>query len=156
MSEVRTRQNVAVFVDFDRVVLRVHKLDINFPYVTGYKIAQAIRVAGKGIARWYKEFESWDKLADEDNIESRDYSSVPANRQSHRAKKWQVDVRGENVILIFDDRRLEMHFSDAQKIAQWFRIAGRKCQANVGDPNKYRSGLGVLRDAEANYKYGVN
>jgi hypothetical protein len=156
MGAVQTKQSVAVFVDFDRVVLRVHKLDIHFPYVTGYKIAQAIRVSGKHIQNWYNVVEDWNELADEDNIESRDYSSVPANRQSHRAKKWSVEIEGENVILVFDDRRLEMHFSDAHKIAQWFRIAGRKCQRNVGDPNKYRSGLGILRDAEENYKRGLS
>jgi hypothetical protein len=148
MSGIQTTQSAEVFVDYDRVVLKIGKFQTTIPYAIAFKIAQGIRVSAKHIQRTYNVSETWIEVAEDPNLEARNY--VERGRKPVRAKTWKVNLSGETVILVFDDVRAEMHFSDALRVSQWLRIAGKQCKRNVGDSARHMNAAGMLTDAALN------
>jgi hypothetical protein len=148
MPGIQTTQSAEVFVDYDRVVLKMGKFQATIPYAIAFKIAQGIRVSAKHIQRINHVSETWTEIAEDPNLEPRTY--VERGRKPIRPKAWAVNLSGETVVLVFDDVRAEMHFSDALRISQWLRIAGRQCKRNVGDSTRHMNAAGMLTDAALN------
>lgn len=154
MSELKTKLGVRVFAAYDRVVLRVQNIDILIPYAIAAKIAQGVRVGSRQIKRVCNEKEHWSVLADNQDLEVDDYFKHDPKPHVMQQFNWRVDVRGEDIVLIFNELRLQMHFTDALQISQWLRKAVKYVKDEIGDHSKAWNAMGVLTDAEQNYKIG--
>lgn len=156
MSDLQLKTNMAVFTDMDRVVFRIHRNDIFIPYATVFLIAQAVRIACKQIKGLIHENERWNELATDDNIEIQNYADVRPGRQIRGKFGYKIQCDGERVILTLGDLTTGIHFVDALKISQWLRAGGKKAKLYAGDTSKHLNALGMLTDAEENYKLGIN
>ena len=157
MSDIALKTHVAVFTDNDHVILRVGKVDAEMPYAAAMKMAQSIRVAGKSCARYSHEATPWLELAYGEEVVVQDYSKTTpsANKLSGRYN-WSVSVESERITLVLGDFSFTAHYVDALKISQWMREAGKIAKLWAGDTSKSMSAVGMLTDAEENYRLGVN
>ena len=156
MDELLERQQVAVGTDLDRVVLVVKKTQYPMPYAQAFKIAaglrlaskQAMKVSGEGIKHWRTR-----SLLDV-------YTGVPdlnSQRRSTNMQRysWSVRFDGEMIYLNLGGHEIGFHFEAALKIAEWLRFAGKKAKRWAGDGGRSMTSMGVLADAEYNYKHGL-
>ena len=157
MDELLQRQNIAVNTDLDRVVLSVNRLSFPMPYADGFKIAGHMRLACKRCMRECGEsIKDWRKRSEITHVpEVAEISPVRRTTLTRRFN-WSVGGRGEMVVLMFGNITLEIHFSDALRLATWLRVGARQAKLWAGDQSKTVMSLARLSDAEENYKRGFN
>lgn len=160
MDGLLTKQRIHVDSDKDMVLLNVENLTVHIPYIESFKIAQAIRLQSKDIMRYiHEDSTKWLEMArlDEQPDRTTPYEvNAELRTTEHIQFNWRVGWEGEDVKVLFGNNLLQFHFTSALKISQWLRYAGQKAKAWSGNKGVSINLLGILSDAEKNYKLGIH
>jgi len=66
--------------------------------------------------------------------------------------QWNVTPKGDNVVLTMGNADIEFGYETALQMSQALRIAGKEAKMFAGDFSRHWSVIGVLRDAQENFK----
>lgn len=157
MDELLLKQDIRVDTDLDRVVLWVGRTDFPMPYAQAIKISAGLRlgskqimqICGVGAIHWasYATLDTYAQIPD-----------LSLQKRTTQIKKydWRIDAYGEHLKLWLDNVLVEIHFTVGLKLSEWLRVSARTARNWAGDNSKQRVAMGILNDAEYNYKHGLN
>jgi hypothetical protein len=156
---ILSKQNIHVAAEYDQVLLMIGRLTVNMPYATSFRIAQGIRLAAKDAMRYAKEdVAGWNNYAQDEDIPERTSPYLVSADTQITVQKgftYKVGWDGENVVMLFGNNRIELHFTTALKVNTWLRVAGAEAKAWAGDSGRSMNASGILSDAEDNYRLGI-
>ncbi len=160
MDGLLTKQRIHVDNDKDMVLLNVGNLTVHIPYLESFKIAQGIRLASKDAMRYiHEDSTKWLEFAklNEQPDQTTPYETNAELRTTeHVQLDWKIGWEGEDVKMLFGNNLLKFHFTSALKVSEWLRYAGQKAKAWSGNQGVNINLLGILSDAEKNYKLGIH
>jgi len=133
MKNLFTLEKVNVAQAMDIVELTLGDRKIRLYYPTCFKIASAVRVAGK--AGLGENIKLWRKLS-RYKLEA---PFAPIHHEYRRSgylsnlKEWHIDVVGELTVVYLDDLVAKFHATDALMLQAWLDVAARRAKAWAGD-----------------------
>ncbi len=149
MENLFIQEDINVAHALDLVEWTLGDRRIRLYYSTCFKIAGALRVAGKaGLVAAGGNIKLWRELALYGL-----HSSGSVYREYRRSgylsnlKEWRVDVEGELVIIHLDDLVAKFHCIDALVCQAWLDRAARQAKAWAGDDSTGFIVTGRLSDA---------
>jgi len=160
MDSLLTKQNIHITSDKDMVLLSIGNLIVHIPYLESFKVAQGIRLASKDAMRYiHEDSTNWPVFAKLNDLPDK---TIPyeVNREERSTVKtdfnWKVGWEGENIKMLFGNNMVKLHFTIALKISEWLRNAGHESKAWAGRKGACMNLLGILSNAEENYKLGIH
>lgn len=145
----------SVLTDMDRVVFRINRRDFFIPYAQVFRMAQCLQIICKRSKQLIHEREHWAKLANTGGIEIPDYNTVTPYSQVKGKFNWEFRIESELIHFQLGDYHTSFHFAAGLQLSFMIRIAGRKAKAWAGDLGKTKIAVGMLTDAEENYRLGI-
>lgn len=143
--------------NLDFVDIAFGTLSARIGYRVGFSIDHHLRLAAKQAARLDRAPANFWRAVDLVDLDDAPKPSrVP--RQSMltpSASVWAVGVTPQLVWLSFDSAAMEMDYETAIKFGHAIRRASRRAKAWAGDRSKYSQMLGMLTDAEDDYRLGL-
>ncbi len=136
MENIFTQEKVNVAQALDLVEWTLGDRKIRLYYQTCFKIAGALRVAGKvGIDAAGGNVSLWRELARYE-LEAPFAPTYFEYRRSgylSNLREWRVDVEGELAVIYLDDLIAKFHCTDALIFQAWLDVAARRAKAWAGD-----------------------
>lgn len=159
MDTLLKKERIHVESKNDYVILRMGSMVVDIPFGVAGRVSQGIRLASKDAMRYSGEdVTNWRDLAALDDMPA---FTIPFKVESKKQIKipdgfdWAVGYEGENIKLKFGNVIIKLHFVLALKLSTWLRTAASKAKAWSGDGSRSRFAMGILSDAEHNYKLGI-
>ena len=140
--------NVAHAMDLVEWTLGDNKIRLYYP--TCFKIAGALRVAGKaGVNAAGGNVKLWRELARYELAAPFSPVHSEYRRSGHLSnlKEWRVDVEGELTTIYLDNLVAKFHCTDALICQAWLDVAARQAKAWAGDDSTAFIVTGRLTDA---------
>lgn len=152
MSELLQREDVAVSVDNDVVVITVGKHAARFSYHSAFLIAQRLRLSASVAGRLSgcTTQEVADMKRQPVHPEQLSEVILDDGHGSHDGHPWEVRTEGELVVFQISELIIRWAAPAAMQIAAWVREAGRQGKRWAGDTSKTLNVAGILTDANAN------
>lgn len=157
MSGLLQKTRFTVNDELDFVNIRFGVIHARIGYRVGFHIDHYLRLAAKQAARVDRaNAKFWH------DMELPDLNDCPkTNRQPRQSMltptvvNYAVNVNPPLVSLEFDGKAMEMDYETAIKLGHEVRRASRRAKAWAGDGAKYSAMLGMLTDAESDYRLGL-
>ena len=160
MDSLLTKQNIHVTNDKDMVLLSIGNLIVHIPYSESFKIAQGIRLASKDAMRYiHEDSTKWAEFAKLNDLPDKTTPYEVNSQIRSTIKKdfnWKIGWEGENIKMVFGNNEIKLHFTIALKISEWLRNSGHEAKAWSGQKGMSMNLLGILSNAEENYKLGIH
>ena len=159
MSDVLTKMQFGADDDHDMVVIRLDDLKPMTPYQTALDLSAGLRLACKQAARFDRAPATfWRELITEDHR-----LDIPKAHRGFRRSKlvpnfetYDVIVNPPLVGMLFDGRGKEFSYEDGIKLHVLIRKAALRAKAWAGDTDSRKRMLGMLTDAEDDYRLGLS
>jgi hypothetical protein len=153
----RVRHDVNDELDF--VNIRCGVIRARIGYRIAFAVDHRLRIAAKQSARFHRVPASFWRFVELPDLEDCPRPSrIPQqSRLTPTVSRWDVfTVPGEPLVHIeFDGMAMELDYEAAVKLGHDIRRAGRRAKAWAGDRSKYSAMLGLLTDAEDDYRLGI-
>lgn len=147
---------IKVDSELDFVNIKFGTISARIGYRIAFVVDHHLRLAAKRAARFDRANAKFWREVDLPEIDKTKPSRVPQqSRLSPTVSNWQVGVNPPLVLLSFDGMSQEMDYETAIKVGHALRRAGQRAKAWAGDSSKYSAMLGLLTDAEEDYKLGI-
>ncbi len=156
MDSLLSRHKIKVGQDMDRVTLQIGRLPVSIPYSQAFKIAQGLQLGAKYVMRLAgQSWKDWQKRTEIDEIPSQVITNDSQRSTLPSRFEWTVAFEGELVRLTMGNVSFAFHFTVALKLVTALRLNGRNAKRWAGDTSRQISAMGMLSDAEQNYKHGL-
>lgn len=160
MDDLLTKQRIHVESDKDMVLLNIGNLVVHIPYLESFKIAQGIRLASKDAMRYiHEDSTKWPEFAKLNNLPDHTIPyeiSIEKRVTIQKDFNYKIGWEGEDIKMLFGNNMVKLHFTLALKISEWLRHAGKESKAWAGQKGVNINLLGILSNAEENYKLGIH
>lgn len=144
--------------NMDFVEVKFGCINVRIGYRIGFAIDQNMRLAAKQAAQIDRAPASfWRDVDIPDLDDCPKASRWPQQSQlTPTCKKWEVKCYPTALVgLFFDGIGEEMDYETAVKLGHAIRRASRRAKAWAGDTAKHSRMMGILTDAEQDYKLGI-
>ena len=144
--------------DQDMVVIRLGELKPRIPYQNALELMQSLRLGCMEAARYDRApAKFWRELEDEDpRIDiPKVHRGFRRSMLAPNVSLWKVEVTPPLVRLLFDGRGKEFGYEDGIKLHILIRKAALRAKAWAGDTNTYSRMLGMLTNAEDDYRLNL-
>lgn len=158
MAKVLERRSFSVDDELDFVRVRFGSINAQIGYRIGFVIDHHMRLAAKQAARFDRVPPRFWQDVELPDLEDRPKTSRTPQQSRLRpsVSTWEVKVNPPLVGLFFDGQGEEMDYETAVKLGHAIRRASRRAKAWAGDHSKYSAMLGMLTDAEEDYRLGIS